>query len=357
MNLRVLSIAYPFAAIGSDSVGGAEQILRRLDEFLIRQGHKSIVVAPPESRTAGVLISSPAIPTEITSELRIKTYYRLRKIIAEAIDRYNPDVIHMHGVDFYEYLPPDDRPLLVTLHLPVSFYPSWIFHLPRKQTRLLCVSSSQRRSCPDSELLLPPIENGVPSVVQQSSQKADYTVCLSRIAPEKNVHTALMAARMASVPCVLAGKVFPYRQHQEYFASEVKPLLDGKRRFIGPIDEPTKWPLLSRARCLLQASLAPETSSLVAMEALACGTPVIAFSSGALPEIVENGRTGFLVRSAEEMACAISAARDLSPLHCLEAASTRFSVDRMTQSYVELYRSLIDAQKQPATADTLPRAT
>ncbi len=352
MNLRVLNIAYPFAGVGSDSVGGAEQILRRLDESLVQHRHESIVVAPPESRIAGVLISSPPIPGEITSKLRNETYHRLRQIISEVVDRYDPSLIHMHGADFYEYLPEDDRPLLVTLHLPVSFYPSWIFTLPRKYTSLLCVSPSQRRSCPNSMLLLAPIENGVPSLMRRPAQKANYTVCLSRIAPEKNVHTALTAARKANVPCLLAGKVFPYREHQEYFTSEVEPLLDEQRRFIGPVDELAKWSLLSRARCLLQASLAPETSSLVAMEALACGTPVIAFPSGALPEIVEDGRTGFVVHSAVEMADAIFAAGHLNPFHCLEAASSRFSLDRMTQSYVKLYRKLIDAQ----ISATNPRA-
>ncbi|HEY4782288.1 MAG TPA: hypothetical protein VIH54_10755, partial [Chthoniobacterales bacterium] len=185
MKLRVLNIAYPFATIGSDSVGGAEQILRRLDECLVQHRHESIVVAAPESRIAGLLISSPSIRGEINFELRNKIYHQLRRIIAEVVDRYDPGLIHMHGVDFYEYLPQDDRALLVTLHLPASFYPSWIFTLPRKHTRLLCVSASQKRSCPDSTLLLSPIENGVPSPIRRPAQKDNYTVCLSRIAPEK----------------------------------------------------------------------------------------------------------------------------------------------------------------------------
>ena len=136
--------------------------------------------------------------------------------------------------------------------------------------------------------------------------KRDYTVCLSRIAPEKNSHAALEAARQAGLPCLLAGKVFNYPEHQDYFACKVQPLLDQSRRFIGAIDEPKKWALLASARCLLQPSLAEETSSLVAMESLACGTPVVAMACGALPEIIEEGKTGFLVHSTAEMAEAIS---------------------------------------------------
>ena len=340
MSLRILSVAYPFAEVGSGSVGGAEQILHRLDQALVETGHVSIVVAPAGSRTAGIIITTPLIQGEITSEVRANVHRRVRTAIVEAEDEFHPDLIHMHGVDFYNYLPVDDRPVLVTLHLPVSFYPSWIFHLGRAQTYLLCVSNSQRRTCPDSNVILPPIENGVPLPFERPTPKKGYTVCLSRIAPEKNTHAALVAARQAAVPCLLAGKVFGYREHQQYFDEKVEPLLDRDRRFIGPVDEPQKWRLLSAARCLLQPSLAAETSSLVAMEALACGTPVVALSSGALPEIIEDGKTGFLVESTEQMADAISEVHRLNPQDCLDAARERFAADRMVQDYVKLYQKL-----------------
>ena len=341
MNLRILSIAYPFATVGSDSVGGAEQILYRLDEALVRSGHQSLVVAPVGSRVAGVLIGTASTSCEITPQVRENTYAQLRAVVAEAVSQFDPDLIHMHGIDFYEYLPLEDRPVLVTLHLPVSFYPSWIFQLPRAHTYLHCVSHSQHRTCPPCDRILPPIPNGVPLLIERPAPKSDYAVCLSRIAPEKNVHTALAAARKACVSCVLAGKVFPYREHQEYFASQVEPLLDQSRRFIGVVDEPAKWRLLQAARCLLQPSLAAETSSLVAMETLACGTPVIAFPSGALPEIIKDGRTGFIVQSAKEMAEAISKLDDLHPEDCVHAARSRFSVDRMTRDYLQAYDQLL----------------
>jgi glycosyltransferase involved in cell wall biosynthesis len=341
MKLRILSIAYPFATVGSDSVGGAEQILYRLDEALVRSGHKSFVVAPAGSRVAGVLIKTPSTCCEITSKVREETYAQVRAIVTEAVDQLSPDLIHMHGVDFYEYLPLEDRPVLVTLHLPISFYPSCIFQLPRTHTYLHCVSDSQHRTCPQSNRILPPILNGVPVLLERPAPKSDYTVCLSRIAPEKNLHTALAAAREAGIPCILAGKVYQYREHQEYFASQLEPLFDQSLRFIGVVDEPAKWRLLQSARCLLQPSLAEETSSLVAMEALACGTPVIAFPSGALPEIIEDGRTGYIVQSAAEMATAISKLNDLHPEDCLQAARSRFSVERMTRDYLKTYHNLV----------------
>jgi glycosyltransferase involved in cell wall biosynthesis len=138
----------------------------------------------------------------------------------------------------------------------------------------------------------------------------------------------------------LAGKVFNYRDHQDYFTEKVEPLLDEDRCFIGAVDEPQKWKLLGAARCLLQPSLAAETSSLVAMEALACGTPVVALASGALPEIIEHGKTGFLVHSLAEMADAICAVRRLSPQDCLDVARERFSIGRMIGDYFNAYRAL-----------------
>ncbi|MBV9873101.1 MAG: glycosyltransferase [Verrucomicrobia bacterium] len=340
-HLRILSVAYPFAAVRTDSVGGAEQILRQLDRALVHSAHDSLMIALAGSNISGTLLEIPTIDGEITSAVRQKTYNFLRDIIAKAFVEFDPHLVHLHGVDFFQYLPADDRPVLVTLHLPVSYYPPWIFELRRKQTYLIGVSQPQYRTFPNVNNMLPPIENGVPSLFEQPKPKRNYTVCLSRIAPEKNSHAALQAARQADVDCFLAGKVFNYREHQDYFTREVKPLLDQRRRFIGVVGEPQKWELLAAARCLLQPSLAEETSSLVAMEALACGTPVIAMRSGALPEIVEEGKTGFLVKSTDEMADAISKAKRLSAQDCLNAARHRFSLEKMTDRYLKLYHQLV----------------
>ena len=144
------------------------------------------------------------------------------------------------------------------------------------------------------------------------------------------------------MPLLLAGQTFPYDAHESYFAREIAPRLDRARRFIGPIGLVRKRRLLSAARCLLLPSLAPETSSLVAMEALACGTPVIALPSGALPEIVEHGRTGFIVSDEQEMAEAIPAAARIEPEVCRAAARERFSLVRTVERYFALYRQLAD---------------
>jgi glycosyltransferase involved in cell wall biosynthesis len=143
----------------------------------------------------------------------------------------------------------------------------------------------------------------------------------------------------------LAGEVFPYAAHRAYFEQEIAPRLDRMRRWAGPVTGEPKRRMLAAARCLLVPSLAPETSSLVAMEALASGTPVIAFPAGALPEIVEHGRTGFLVRSVAEMAAAIHQVSAIPPAACRRAAVRRFSAARMVRQYVWLYEQILQRRR------------
>ena len=176
--------------------------------------------------------------------------------------------------------------------------------------------------------------------------KRKFALALARICPEKGVHKALEAARIADMPMIVAGQLFPYAWHQKYHDEEVAPRLDARRRVIGPVGFVRKRRLLSAAQCLLVPSLVPETSSLVTMEAFACGTPVIGFPAGALPEIIEHGKTGFIVESEHEMALAMKETAKLDPEACREAAKTRFSLERTVQRYFDVYEDLVQLARQ-----------
>ena len=188
--------------------------------------------------------------------------------------------------------------------------------------------------------------------------KRTYALSLGRICPEKSFHVAIEAAKRAHVDFVLAGEVFRYAAHEEYFQKKIVPRLDRRRRFVGPVRFDTKKNLLLHARCLLIPSTVQETSSLVAMEALAAGTPVIAFPSGALPEIVEHGRTGYLVSNVHEMAKAIGMVDRIDSEECRKEARRRFSAEKMFGRYLELYRRIVSQKTaQYDRARAMPAAS
>jgi len=213
----------------------------------------------------------------------------------------------------------------------------------RRHYQLNCVSWSQHRSCPGSPHLTTPIPNGVEvsKLDGQISSPGSYALALGRVCPEKGFHFALEAARMADVPLLLAGQVFPYESHLKYFSEDILPRLDRRRRFLGPVRFARKRSLLSHAKCLVITSTVAETSSLVAMEALSCGTPVIAFRSGALPEIVEHGRTGFVVDNVEQLARALCEVGQIDRHTCRQTARARFSAHNMTAEYLNRYEQMI----------------
>lgn len=339
MPLTILSVAYPFAPVSPDAVGGAEQILSAIDRGLVRAGWRSLVLACEGSHVCGELTEFRA-PEKIDDGARTLVWTTCRDAIAQILRREQPDVVHLHGVDFMNYLPPTGR-TLVTLHLPLDWYDPAALRPGREDVWLHGVSASQQACAPEGVRLLRPIGNGVDLEAHHPGPgKHNYALCLGRICPEKAIHLAIDASARAGVSLVIAGRVFPYEAHQRYFAEEVAPRLGPRARFIGAVGGARKRRLLAGAIGLLLPSQAEETSSLAAMEALACGTPVVAFRRGALPEVIEHGRTGFLVDDVKGMARAIAACRNLSALTCRSAAEFRFSQRHMIEAYFALYRDL-----------------
>src|SRR5207248_9475563 len=160
--LTVLSIGYTLAPVGPDAVGGSEQILSALDHALVAGGHRSIVVAPEGSQTAGTLVPSPPVPPAITDDQRQAVANGHRSAVETALARWPIDLIHAHGLDFATQLPEAAVPTLVTLHLPASFYPPGAMSDARPFAWFNCVSHSQALTFPPLSAMLDPIENGVP---------------------------------------------------------------------------------------------------------------------------------------------------------------------------------------------------
>lgn len=337
--LTVVSISYPFAPVTPDPVGGAEQVLAHLDRALVAAGHRSIVIAPEGSRPAGELRTIPAVAGTITDEAREAVHAALRARLFQVMAEDLPDLIHLHGIDFHAYLPPPGPPVMVTLHLPLAWYPEDALRPDRPGTFLHPVSPSQARLAPPGARLGVAIRNGVPAPAARF-RKRPYLAALGRICPEKGFDDALEAAARADAALLVAGAIFPYPEHQRHWREDILPRLDRRRRWIGTVGGRAKQRFLGAARAVLIPSKAAETSSLVAMEALAAGTPVIAYRSGALPDIVDHGKTGFIVDDVAGMAEAIGRIGEIDPETCRAEARTRFSLERMTDAYLGRYAEL-----------------
>jgi glycosyltransferase involved in cell wall biosynthesis len=339
MKLNVLSVAYPLAPVGLDAVGGAEQVLAAIDDALMAAGHRSTVLACEGSETAGELVCPGRLPDLLDDAAKQAARHRHRETLAEVLKSRRFDVVHFHGVDVADYLPPPKLPTVITVHLPPDWYPADLFR-PRPASVLVAVSAAQRGSFPETAGETRVIRNGIPlELYARRHAKRGFVLALGRICPEKGFHLALDAARRAGLPLLLGGTVYPYPEHLKYFDEEIRPRLNGQRRYLGPLSFHRKRRLLAATRCLAIPTLVAETGALVAMEALASGTPVVAFPQGALTEIVIDGQNGFLVQTTDEMAEAMHAAANLDPAAC-QASAARFNQKQMIAAYFDLYAEL-----------------
>jgi glycosyltransferase involved in cell wall biosynthesis len=339
--LTILSVAYPLAPVGPAAVGGAEQVLAALDRALIQSGDRSIVISSAESSVRGIHIPIRCAQPPFDKRGAEQAQRSVQRAISSVLSSQRIDLVHLHGIDFASYLPAEDIPVLVTLHMPFDWYPVDPSRIQRRDLYFNFVSESQKKRARTNGDF-PVIENGVtlPATTVETGTRR-FAVSMGRICPEKNFHVAMDAASDAGTSFVLAGAVFPYDAHIRYFDEKILPRLGARCRFVGALGAPRKQRLLASARCLVAPSLVQETSSLVAMEALSVGTPVVALASGALPEIVDHGRTGFIVGDQREMAHAIRNCDRIDPDICRASAARRFSESRMVQEYSQLYRTIL----------------
>ncbi len=340
MALTVVSVGTPLVPIGFDAVGGSEPIVALIDEMLVNQGHRSIVVGCQGSKVAGMLVPTPAASGPVDAAGWAEAHVTQDEILERVLGAIDADVVHLHGVDTNTQLPEPGPPVLVTLHLSPFSYPDRIRRTDRPRTHFNCVSRFSRRLFP-ADWPLAIIANGVPlDRFRPAKTKENFALALGHIRRDKGLHLALDAAKRAGVPLLVGGSMSPFADDARYFEDEIRPRLDDERRYIGVVPEARRIDLLALARCVVVPSLVEEGDSLAALEALASGTPVVARPVGALPENIEHGRTGLFAYAVEDMARALLDVVRLDPRECRLVACERFSAARMAASYMELYKKL-----------------
>ncbi len=307
-SLSILYISYPLLAISDESAGGAEQMLLTVEREMARTGHRTTVAACAGSQVAGRLLATgkPARAADAFEKREHEHRDRILSYLSNHPDEF--DLIHDESGSFFRYADHCPVPVLATLHLPRSFYREEWLRRSEHNLEFNCVSQSQAQTFADLPNLIGVVQNGID--VERfafSARKSDYLLWVGRICEEKAPHLAIAAAKQARVPLIIAGQVYPFSYHQRYFERKIRPHLGSGVQFVdSPLFE-HKVALLRNAHALLLTSTAPETSSLVAMEAMACGTPVVTMRRGAFPEIVADQYTGFIVNDVWEMAEAVDA--------------------------------------------------
>ncbi len=340
--MRIAQIAPLTEAVPPKLYGGTERVIHWLTEELVTLGHDVTLFASGDSRTRGTLEAGWPRALRLDGAVRDANALHLamlERVRQRAIDY---DFLHFH-LDYYPFslFSRQSTPFLTTLHgrldLP-ELHP--VFNaLP--SAPVISISNSQRRPLPQAHWVRT-IYHGLPdTLLTPRPVQPSYLAFLGRIAPEKAIDRAIHIARQCGVPLKIAAKVD--RVDAEYYAERIRPLIVPPAvEYIGEISDAEKSEFLSGAHALIATIDWPEPFGLVMIEAMACGTPVIAFNRGSVPEVVEDGMTGFIVEDDLGAIGAVLRLPELDRVAVRRRFEERFTARRMAQEYLAVYRSLRD---------------
>jgi glycosyltransferase involved in cell wall biosynthesis len=341
--MRIAQVAPLYERVPPVLYGGTERVVSYLTEELVRRGHRVTLFASGDSCTAARLVSP--LPRALRLDPKAQDplgahMVELGQVFEQAAEF---DVIHCH-VDYLAF--PCARlvttPTVHTLHGRLDL--PHLVPVFRHFGDLPLVSISNTQRAPLAPLAVDwraTVYHGVPLERYPYTQgDGRYLAYLGRIAPEKRPDLAIAVAKRVGLPLKIAAKVDA--ADREYFEREIRPLLDHPLiQFIGEIGDADKAAFLGGARALLFPVDWPEPFGLVMIEALACGTPVIARGCGSVPEVVEPGRTGFIADTVDELAAAVHQVDWIDRAECRRVAEERFSMARMVDRYEAVYRSIV----------------
>lgn len=341
--LRIAQVAPLYESVPPRLYGGTERVVSWLTEELVELGHDVTLFASGDSRTRGRLV--PVCPVSLwrDSDARetLPQHVRMLELVFRDLSQF--DVIHFH-CDYIHFPLVRHLPCanVTTLHGQVYLHDVELLFNEYSDLPLVSISNAQRRPLPGANWQAT-VYHGLPANLHTfQPQAANYLLFLGRISPEKRLDRAIEIARRAGMPLKVAAKI--YEEDRAYFQSTIAPLLNKYHHFvefIGEVGGERKNELLGSASALLFPIDWAEPFGLVMIEALACGTPVIGWRNGSVPEIIEHGISGFVVDSMDEAIACVRRIGEIRRAECRRAFQERFDSRRMALQYLTVYNRLI----------------
>ncbi len=340
--MRIAQVAPLMESVPPRLYGGTERIVSYLTEELVHLGHDVTLFASADSVTTAKLVGCAPVALRLATNVRdpIPYYMLMLDRVRAQADRF--DIIHFH-IDQFHF--PIFRPMagrtVTTLHGRQDLPDLKPLYLGFDDMPLVSISDAQRAPIANANFAAT-VPHGISLSLHSpiTHPRGGYLAFLGRIAPEKRPDRAIAIARALGVPLKIAAKVD--RVDEAYFREKIAPLLDGPGvEFIGEINERQKSDFLGEASALLFPIEWPEPFGLVMIEAMACGTPVLAFRAGSVPEIIDQGVTGVIVDSVEEAVAAMPRVLSLDRHAVRRRFEERFSATRMARDYVSVYEALL----------------
>jgi glycosyltransferase involved in cell wall biosynthesis len=338
--MRIAVIAPPWYPVPPSGYGGIEWVVALLADGLTDRGHEVTLFAPPGSETEAQLV--PPLGTIPPEELIGDPWYEAAHAVSAHERGSEFDLLHDHTGPVGASIGAMRDSLTVhTLHGPFTDQTSMLYRRIARRHWFVAISHSQRSMGPAKLRWGGVVYNGIPTDRYPFREdKEDFLLFLGRADEEKAPHLAIEAARRAGRRLVMCVTTKNQRE-RAYWAEQVEPLLDDDVEVRGECDQEQKAELLARAAALLFPIQWPEPFGLVMTEAMACGTPVVAWRNGSVPEVVADGVTGFVVSSVEEMAAAVARLGELDP-HLMRArVKERFSAEAMVAGYERVYQQAL----------------
>jgi glycosyltransferase involved in cell wall biosynthesis len=338
--MRIAQVSPLYEAVPPKLYGGTERVVYSLTEELVAMGHDVTLFASGDSRTRADLVAG--WPCALRFDPSIRDANAPHMLMMEQVCRQAAefDVLHFH-VDYWSFslFGRQSTPFMTTLHGRLDLPELAPLFDCFPNVPLISISDAQRLPLPEANFI-ETVYHGLPVDLLTPRRVAPrYLAFLGRICPEKRPDIAIRIARRVGMPLKLAAKID--RVDEEYFRDMIQPMIDGTNvELIGEINDAEKPDFLSGAVGLLLPIDWPEPFGLVMIEAMACGTPVIAFNRGSVPEIIEHGVTGFIVENEEQAVAAVSKLERLSRSTIRQRFERRFTARRMAEEYVSLYHRL-----------------